>query len=75
MALPVVHPDIYHSIEASGYDTEALMDRIASENPEVMRLLKVMMRRGDSITGVLVLYRMLSEQAEANALDDLYYDP
>lgn len=71
MPLPIVHPDIYHSIVASGYDTEALMDRIASENPEVMRLIKVMLHRGDCITGVLVLYRMLREQADADTLKEL----
>lgn len=74
--LPTVHPDTYHSLLASPCDTETLLLQIAEENPEVVRLLKVLETRGESITGALVLYRMLRAQAESDALEELFrYDP
>jgi len=71
--LPVVKPEIAYALNASGYDQEALIERIVSENPEIARLLVVMEHRDrrDAMVGVLVLYRLLAAQADADALKEL----
>lgn len=70
MPLPVLQPEIYAGLRASKFDEEALLDRIANENPEVLRIMKVMQEGGNQsgYIGALVLYRLLQAQADCEDL-------
>lgn len=74
MPLPVVQPEIINALHASGYDHEATLHRILKENPQVMVLLQTLEKTGrqEAISGVILLYRLLASQAEANEMRELY---
>lgn len=74
MPLPVVNPDTYDSLANSPLNYEDLILRIAAENPEIVRLMKVLekQQRREALVGVITVYRMLQSQADADDLKDLF---
>lgn len=72
--LPVIQPEIVDAVKASGYDHDAWVVRIMRENPQVFTLMGTLVARGshEGVAAVMLLYRLLATQAEADELEEMF---